>query len=275
VTSQLSPQMGDTETRSDANQPMVRVQTVSQLKISAGSAKRFGIIDPHPVVRVGIIAILQSLADGDVIINDYESVDHFDAEYDVALNFDAIICDHASLLPRLSKNLRSLVDAVSPAPVLVVSDLDDDIYAVRSTYAFGAAAYVNKSRMLQQLAPALALALSGEKFVPAQTVLLNNESANHRSRHRPAFPPADTRARLLDEDANAQTHPGIRALTPRLFEIARLMAQGMPNRAIAERLGISDSTVKAQAGQIFKKLGVNNRTEAALLMQGVVSQISH
>ena len=52
------------------------------------------------------------------------------------------------------------------------------------------------------------------------------------------------------------------ALTPRELDVLRLLGEGAGNRAIGERLGISDHTVKFHLGAIFGKLGVTTRTAA-------------
>jgi DNA-binding NarL/FixJ family response regulator len=51
-------------------------------------------------------------------------------------------------------------------------------------------------------------------------------------------------------------------LTPRELEILSLIAMGLTNREIADRLGISHNTVKTHVGHILEKLGLRNRTEA-------------
>ena len=51
-------------------------------------------------------------------------------------------------------------------------------------------------------------------------------------------------------------------LTPREVEILALVAEGLPNKAIANRLGISDQTVKFHVSAIYGKLGASNRTDA-------------
>ena len=62
-------------------------------------------------------------------------------------------------------------------------------------------------------------------------------------------------------------------LTEREMEVLRLVAQGQTNRATANRLGISERTVHSHLMNIFAKLGVNTRTEAALsaLRQGWIT----
>ena len=63
------------------------------------------------------------------------------------------------------------------------------------------------------------------------------------------------RAQLVD-------HAVVDALTPREIEVLQLLADGLPNKAIAARMGISDQTVKFHVASITGKLAVANRTEA-------------
>ncbi|MGE0704263.1 MAG: response regulator transcription factor [Vicinamibacterales bacterium] len=57
----------------------------------------------------------------------------------------------------------------------------------------------------------------------------------------------------------------IEPLTAREEDVLALLAEGLPNKAIAERLGISDQTVKFHVASITAKLGASNRTEAVRL----------
>ena len=54
----------------------------------------------------------------------------------------------------------------------------------------------------------------------------------------------------------------IETLTPRELEVLRLMAQGLPNRKIAEQLVVNERTIKHHVSEILSKLGVGNRTQA-------------
>lgn len=65
--------------------------------------------------------------------------------------------------------------------------------------------------------------------------------------------------------ANASAPPGSQdPLTPREHDVLRLLAAGLANKQIARRLGMSDKTVKTHVGHILRKLGVGDRTSAAL-----------
>ena len=62
--------------------------------------------------------------------------------------------------------------------------------------------------------------------------------------------------------SRARTEPPVESLTPREFEVLRLVAEGLHNREIAARLGVTEHTVKFHLGAIFGKLGATTRTEA-------------
>ena len=62
-------------------------------------------------------------------------------------------------------------------------------------------------------------------------------------------------------------------LTTREREILAQLCQGLPNKTIANRLGLSISTVKVHVCRVFKKLQVTNRTEALLAAQAAASEL--
>jgi DNA-binding NarL/FixJ family response regulator len=72
----------------------------------------------------------------------------------------------------------------------------------------------------------------------------------------------ETFATLLLRDAPAPPEELAEPLTPREFEVLQLLSQGLPNKRIAQRLGISDHTVKFHVNALLGKLGVQSRSEA-------------
>jgi len=87
---------------------------------------------------------------------------------------------------------------------------------------------------------------------------------------RPAGIDAVILAEAQGEKANFEVHPSnfktpgppVEALTPREHDVLALVAEGLPNKAIAAELGISDQTVKFHVAAIIGKLGAANRTDA-------------
>ena len=76
---------------------------------------------------------------------------------------------------------------------------------------------------------------------------------------------APSLAALLGAGALPVGASAIEPLTPREQEVLRLLAEGLPNKAIARRLGISEHTVKFHINAVLGKLGAQNRTEAVVL----------
>jgi len=72
----------------------------------------------------------------------------------------------------------------------------------------------------------------------------------------------DADAILLAPDADHGDEAVVEALTSREIQVLELLAEGLPNKAIAERLKISDQTVKFHVASISGKLGAVNRTDA-------------
>src|SRR6266545_5104355 len=78
----------------------------------------------------------------------------------------------------------------------------------------------------------------------------------------------DTVTRALQSMiARASTEKSPDALTPREIEIVRMVSQGLRNKAIAERLSISEGTVKVHLHNIYEKMGVDGRLELVLISQ--------
>ena len=122
--------------------------------------------------------------------------------------------------------------------VLMVSAYDEDVY-VRGALEAGAAGYLRKTAPGKELVEAVRAVAGGA------TVLQSGLTA-----------------RLL---SSRQPEQGPVALTERELAVLRLLAEGLHNRELAARLGISPRTVERHCASVYAKLGVGSRTEAVVL----------
>lgn len=195
---------------------------------------RIWIVDDHPVVRAGLKAYLDLQADLEVVgeagsIAEARTLSGAD-DSDLVL-LDVKLPDGNGL--DLIDGFHAL--AGSPKVLILTSFVDDA--AVREAMRRGAAGYVLKHEGPASLVDHIRAALRGEVPMDPRAV---------RALARPAEDP------LAD-------------LTPREMDVLRGIARGMTNQDIATELGITEPTVKTHAGNIFGKLGVDGRTQAALV----------
>jgi two-component system, NarL family, response regulator LiaR len=197
------------------------------------------IADDHAVVRRGLRTFLE-LQDGIEVVGEAEDGEE---AVDAAerLSPDVVLVD--LVMPRVDgiTAIRRIRQGASAARVIVLTSfLDDDklLPAVRA----GAAGYLLKDVQPQELVGAIRTVYAGE-------ALLHPAAA----------------ARLMAEVAAGGERNDARSLlTRRELEVLDLVARGLPNKLIARELGVSEKTVKTHVGNLLRKLGVTDRTQAAL-----------
>ncbi len=123
--------------------------------------------------------------------------------------------------------------------VLILTSSQDDDHLLRAVQA-GALSYLPKTAGVDQVVESVRAAARGESVLePAAT------------------------ARLLRELRHESTDP-LRLLTPRETDVLKAMARGKSNREIARALSVTEETVKSHVSAILAKLGVVDRTQAAI-----------
>jgi NarL family two-component system response regulator LiaR len=200
---------------------------------------RLLLVDDHAVVREGLRAFLRLQPDLEVC---GEAADG-DSAVDLAasLHPDVVVLD---LLMPNGDGLSALQRLRSAAPssrVLVLTSYADDAQLFAAMEA-GATGYMLKDVAPDALAAAIREVAAG----------------------RPALHPQVAR-RLMRQAPNPDTSPGLADLTARERDVLRLLAEGLANKEIARRLRIGEKTVKTHVSRVLSKLGVLDRTQAAVL----------
>jgi len=200
---------------------------------------RILVADDHFVVRMGLIALVNTEPDMEVV---GEAADGTEA---VAL-FDQVDPDLVLMDLRMpvKDGIRATSEIRSKHPearVLMLTTFDGDTDIHRAVQA-GAQGYVLKNSTGDKLIPALRAVAAGQRWMP-------KEIANRLA------------ARNMFED-----------LTPRELQVLEQMAKGLANKEIGEELKITEHTVKDHLKSILGKLRVADRTEAVTvaLQRGII-----
>ena len=106
--------------------------------------------------------------------------------------------------------------------------------------------------------------LGSERFARHQT----QEIRRSQRRHRRGPVAARPRPAKLASAVGAGSHPRLLALTPRELEVAQLIAEGLTNRQIGQRLFIAERTVDTHVGRILTKLSCATRSQVAAMVAG-------
>jgi DNA-binding NarL/FixJ family response regulator len=194
------------------------------------------VADDHAVVREGLRTFLE-LQDGIEVAG--EAADGEEAVREVErLCPDVVLMD--LVMPRLDgvRAMRELRRRAPGVRVIVLTSYAEDDRVLPAIRA-GAAGYLLKTVQPQELARAVRTAHAGGALLDPGVA-----------------------ARLVD--ALAEDRPQAAPLTPREREVLALIARGRSNKRIALELGLSEKTVKAHVGHVLAKLGVADRTQAAL-----------
>lgn len=213
---------------------------------------RVAVVDDHPIVRAGIRAVLAPAADLDVVA---EGASGHDALRLVdESNPDVLILDVN--LPginglEVTRRLRSRGD---PIPIVILSVYNDS-QTVLGLLEAGASGYVVKEEALELLPNAVRAAARGETWLsPAVAGGVVRRAVSQGSGDACLAPAA----------GDGRGPPPPSSLTPREIEVLRLLAQGLDNATIAQRLVLTKRTVQNHISIIYAKLGVSSRTEALL-----------
>jgi DNA-binding NarL/FixJ family response regulator len=205
------------------------------------------IADDQMMVREGFSVLLGAMPDIEVV---GEAVNGRDAVERVReLAPDVVLMDIR--MPEMNgiEATREIVAADDAAKVLVLTTFDLDEYVYQALRA-GASGFLLKDASARQLADGVRVVAAGEALLaPSVTKRLITEFS--KLSETPRLMPAAQQGAYGD-------------LTERETEVLVLIAQGLSNGEIAERLVVAESTIKTHVSRILVKLGLRDRTQAAV-----------
>ncbi|OTA40521.1 MAG: DNA-binding response regulator [Symbiobacterium thermophilum] len=207
------------------------------------------LVDDHAILREGIRYLLSASGEVEVIGEAQDGVEAL--EMVEKLRPDAVLMDIA--MPRMNgiEATKELKKRHPDLPVLILSMYDSEEYVLPILRA-GAAGYVLKRAAAQELVSALKAVTQGQVILHpdvARTVM-----DNLQAQESPPAPPAAPKGA---SEAQAQ----LAQLTEREREVLTLIAHGLTNQQIAERLFISIKTVQAHRANLMEKLDLHDAVE--------------
>ena len=202
---------------------------------------RVMVVADDPLARAGLGVLLAELP-GLIVVGQAAAGDDLHAAADV-FRPDVVLWD---LGWDAGDDALRLFDFAADSPMCPVVVVLPEGAPPRGAWTAGARGILRRDASLEQITAALVAAARGLVVLEPRVT-----------------------ERLIPESGPMEGEPGgegslVEPLTPRESEVLGLLAEGLPNKTIAQRLGISEHTVKFHVNAILGKLGVESRTEAVV-----------
>lgn len=197
------------------------------------------IADDHSMIREGLKNLLELDGDIQVISEAVDGEDCLDKLQ--VVKPDVLLLDINMPKKNGLEVLKSLKSKRSKLKVLVLT-VHNEIEYLMKAVDIGVNGYVLKDSESAKLKKAIFTVAEGETYI------------------QPSLIPA-LNAKMIETNKDAEK---IKSLTKRELDVLKLLAVGMFNKEVGKRLEISERTVKNHVSNIFKKLGVTDRTQAAV-----------
>jgi DNA-binding NarL/FixJ family response regulator len=201
--------------------------------MSQGSkAIRILTVDDHPVLRDGVAALLATQPDMTLVAEastGREAIEQFRKHHPDVVLMDLQMPDLGGI-----EAMIAIREEFRNARFIVLTTYKGDVQVLRAIRA-GARGYLLKSTLRNELIDTIRAVHAGQKRIPAE---LATELADHAA----------------DDE-----------LTPREIEVLRSIAAGNSNKMIADKLSVTEETIKGHVKNILSKLGANDRTHAVTI----------
>lgn len=227
--------------------------TIGEAEKGGRDEVRVLVVDDQQLVRDGIVSLLH-VQPGLTIVGDAGNGQEA-LEQALTLHPDVILMDVRMPIMDGVTATAQILKQLPDCCILMLTTFDDDAY-VRDALRTGARGYLLKDMPVADLAKAIFAASRGVYQLDAAVIerIVAPVGATIKPTTEQPLAPSPTRTGSVTEAR----------LTRREQEILRLVATGATNREVAERLVISEGTVKNHLANLFSRLGLRDRTQAVL-----------
>lgn len=208
------------------------------------SSCRIVIVDDHPLFRGALSQALTASIDH-AAIEEAGSLDELTELLADGRDIDLVLLDLTMPGVQGLSGLLFLRAQHPEIPVIVVS-ANEDPATIRRCIEFGASGFVPKSEPVERIRAAVREVLKGEIWTPEGIDLSG---------------PGDKETSDL--------LPRLSMLTPQQVRVLMMLSEGLLNKQIAYKLGVSEATIKAHVSAILQKLGVDSRTQAVIAINKI------
>lgn len=204
---------------------------------------QFLIADDHPLFREALKAALQPrfvdthFVESDSLSSTLATIKEHPELAMILLDLNMPGCENFYGVIRVCEDYPNI-------PVVVIS-ASDSASTISKAMGYGAKGFVSKVAAVDTISEAIQTVLTGETWVPEDL---------------------KDKINTISED-NKDVAAKVAELTPKQFQVLKYLQAGQLNKQIAYELNVTEATIKAHISAIFKKLGVNTRTQAVLLVE--------
>ncbi|MDO6476895.1 response regulator transcription factor [Alteromonas sp. 1_MG-2023] len=203
---------------------------------------RILVADDHPLFREALSAALEPYFK-DAEILEADSLESMMTVLTENHHIDLLLLDLNMPGGEYFNGLISVKDVYPELPVAVIS-ANESIDVVAQVMGLGAQGFIPKSSPTKQIAEAIVTIKGGENWVPEE---MKADLEN------------------VDEEMT-QLLKRFRELTPKQIQVLSFLRAGLMNKQIAHEMNVTEATIKAHISAILRKLEINTRTQAVLLM---------
>ncbi len=207
---------------------------------------RIVIVDDHPLFRGALKQALSASLEAAEIV-EAGSLDELTGKLASGLEVDLILLDLTMPGVQGISGLVFLRGQYPEVPVVIVS-ANDDPTTIRRCMECGASGFVPKSEPVDRIRQAVRAVLDGNVWTP---------------------PDVDLSAAAPGDEATNDILVRLSSLTPQQVRVLMMLGEGLLNKQIAYKLGVSEATIKAHVSAILQKLGVDSRTQAVIAVNRI------